>query len=355
MPSSGLVGVSTQTILRLRRDRGAHGVHVGDPAPRSSPAPSAAATLAKSRNVPPYASSGMTTWSPGWQTVRSRVSSAASPLAKARPAPAALQRGQALLQRVAGRVGGAASTRSPAGASRPRPGRTWTSGRSAAPPRRCAGRAPGPRGSPASRSRRSSAEASACPRSAWQRYGRAVAECLFCAAVGGIVAGRRRCSSRADVVRVPRSPAGLQGSRAGRAAGHTSDVWPTCQPTAVGPYFLASSGSRSRSRPASTRAAPSSRSTTGSASRCRTCTPTSYRGPRATACAASSGPGRSTRPLTKRPTTRRASVAKCDGTGGHASRRPGRGTVRRSGHDAASNGAGDPGGRRRPPGRCSPA
>lgn len=42
-------------------------------------------TFAKRRKVPPYASFGMTTWSPGASSVRSRQSSAASPDAKARP------------------------------------------------------------------------------------------------------------------------------------------------------------------------------------------------------------------------------------------------------------------------------
>ena len=35
--------------------------------------------------MPPYASSGMTAWSPGFVTARNRVSSAASPLANAKP------------------------------------------------------------------------------------------------------------------------------------------------------------------------------------------------------------------------------------------------------------------------------
>src|SRR6185503_3213246 len=42
-------------------------------------------TVAMSRKLPPYASSGSTTWSPGRSTVRSRVSSAASPEANASP------------------------------------------------------------------------------------------------------------------------------------------------------------------------------------------------------------------------------------------------------------------------------
>ncbi len=45
--------------------------------------PQFATTLAISRYVPPYASLGITTWSPGRQTVRSSVSSAAMPLANA--------------------------------------------------------------------------------------------------------------------------------------------------------------------------------------------------------------------------------------------------------------------------------
>ena len=47
--------------------------------------PQRSATLANNRNVPPYASSGITTWSPGRHTARSRVSSAARPLAKVSP------------------------------------------------------------------------------------------------------------------------------------------------------------------------------------------------------------------------------------------------------------------------------
>ena len=71
------------------------------------------------------------------------------------PAPAALERRQALLQRVAGRVAGAAVLVARAAARRRRPGRTCWSGRSAAPPRRYAGPAPGRRGWRACRSRTS--------------------------------------------------------------------------------------------------------------------------------------------------------------------------------------------------------
>ena len=48
-----------------------------------TPGPTPTSTREISRNVPPYASPPRTTWSPGRQTVRSRVSSAASPDAKA--------------------------------------------------------------------------------------------------------------------------------------------------------------------------------------------------------------------------------------------------------------------------------
>ena len=85
MLSSGLVGVSTQTsLVSPGPDRGAHRVEVGDRG-RVVPNPQAVATLSNSRNVPPYASSGITTWSPGRHSARMRVSSAASPLAKANP------------------------------------------------------------------------------------------------------------------------------------------------------------------------------------------------------------------------------------------------------------------------------
>ena len=84
MPSSGLVGVSTQTILVSVRIA-ARTASTSDTRAAVHCRPQRSATLAKRRYVPPYASSGMTTWSPGLQTVRSSVSSAARPLAKARP------------------------------------------------------------------------------------------------------------------------------------------------------------------------------------------------------------------------------------------------------------------------------
>ena len=84
MPSSGLVGVSTQIILVLSviaartasRSDSATGVWVS---------PQRWSTLSKRRWVPPYASFGSTTWSPGSSSPRTTVSSAARPEANANP------------------------------------------------------------------------------------------------------------------------------------------------------------------------------------------------------------------------------------------------------------------------------
>ena len=89
-----------------------------------------------------------TKWPPGRPIVRSSVSSAASPLAKAKPRRAALERGQALLERGAGRIGRARVLVAAAGAARPRPGRRSRWRRSAAPPTRWPDPAPGRRGWP---------------------------------------------------------------------------------------------------------------------------------------------------------------------------------------------------------------
>src|SRR5690606_19795653 len=82
MFSSGLVGVSTQ-MTRVSCRTAARtaatsvtGAAVHDTSHRSS-------TPATRRYVPPYASSGSTRWSPGRSSARSRVSSAAMPLANA--------------------------------------------------------------------------------------------------------------------------------------------------------------------------------------------------------------------------------------------------------------------------------
>ena len=84
MPSSGLDGVSTQItfVFGVRAARTAAGSEVSA---TDHSTPHRETTFAKSRKVPPYASFGITTWSPGTSSVRSRQSSAASPDAKARP------------------------------------------------------------------------------------------------------------------------------------------------------------------------------------------------------------------------------------------------------------------------------
>ena len=254
------------------RDRGPHRVHVGDPARRSSPAPSAAATLANSRYVPPYASSGITTWSPGWQTVRSSVSSAARPLAKASAAPAALQRGQALLQRVAGRVAGRGCTRSPAGARRPRPARRWGLVDRRHHRAGARARAPGRRGWRVSRSRevmqlrlvlrlRSVGGVTRLP--VLRDRGR-----VRCPRVVGVLDRRTVCAFldtrpvfKGHVLVVPRDHV------------VTLADLPADRRRAV--LSRSSSGSPSRSRPAWAPAAPSWRSTTRCQPvACRTCTPT---------------------------------------------------------------------------------
>ncbi len=83
MFSSGFVGVSAQTHLAGRaasRFRTAARSEIGTTS-YSSPHP--ASTWANNRYVPPYASSGISTRSPGEHTVLSRQSSAARPEAKA--------------------------------------------------------------------------------------------------------------------------------------------------------------------------------------------------------------------------------------------------------------------------------
>ncbi len=84
MPSSGLEGVSTHTALvfGVMAARTAAGSLVSA---TDHSTPQRETTFAKRRNVPPYASLGITTWSPGLSSVRNRQSSAASPDANARP------------------------------------------------------------------------------------------------------------------------------------------------------------------------------------------------------------------------------------------------------------------------------
>ena len=84
-PSNGLVGVSTHTTLVLP---GSIAASTASRSVRSTGVwsmPHGPNTRAMSRYVPPYASSPMTTWSPGRRIARSSVSSAASPEANAYP------------------------------------------------------------------------------------------------------------------------------------------------------------------------------------------------------------------------------------------------------------------------------
>ncbi len=84
MPSSGFVGVSTM-IARVSGRMAARTAATSASGTASYVTFHREKTLEISRNVPPYASFGMMMWSPGLQIVRSRVSSAAIPEAKARP------------------------------------------------------------------------------------------------------------------------------------------------------------------------------------------------------------------------------------------------------------------------------
>ncbi len=85
MLSSGLVGVSTQTTLVSPGRIAARTASTSETGAGVCARPRGSSTLAKSRYVPPYASSGITTWSPGLVTDASRVCSAARPLANAKP------------------------------------------------------------------------------------------------------------------------------------------------------------------------------------------------------------------------------------------------------------------------------
>ena len=85
MLSIGLVGVSTHTSLVRPGRIAARTASTSLTAAGLWSRPQTFSTLSKRRNVPPYASSGITAWSPGRVRARTRVSSAASPLAKAKP------------------------------------------------------------------------------------------------------------------------------------------------------------------------------------------------------------------------------------------------------------------------------
>ena len=85
MPSSGFVGVSAHTSVVFRPASRARTAATSAIGTTSWLSPQPANTRANNRYVPPYASSGTSTWSPGAQTVLSRQSSAAIPEAKASP------------------------------------------------------------------------------------------------------------------------------------------------------------------------------------------------------------------------------------------------------------------------------
>ncbi len=85
MLSSGLVGVSTQTTVVSPGRTAARTASTSETGAAVCASPQGSSTLAKRRYVPPYASSGITTWSPGRHTACSRVCSAARPLENANP------------------------------------------------------------------------------------------------------------------------------------------------------------------------------------------------------------------------------------------------------------------------------
>ena len=85
MFSSGFVGVSTQTSLVSPGRIAAATLSRSETGAGLCASPQTCSTLSKRRNVPPYASSGITTWSPGRHSARIRVSSAARPEANAKP------------------------------------------------------------------------------------------------------------------------------------------------------------------------------------------------------------------------------------------------------------------------------
>jgi hypothetical protein len=84
MLSSGLVGVSTQITLVFGRIA-ARTASTLDTWAGVYSMPQSESTLSTSRKVPPYASSGITRWSPGRSVARSTASVAAMPEANARP------------------------------------------------------------------------------------------------------------------------------------------------------------------------------------------------------------------------------------------------------------------------------
>ena len=96
---------------RLRaagHDRGAHGIDVADRRGAVLEPPAAGSTLSNSRWVPPYASSGITTWSPGSQIGPQQGVLGRQPGGEREAALPLLQRRDVALERGAGGVAGTA-------------------------------------------------------------------------------------------------------------------------------------------------------------------------------------------------------------------------------------------------------
>ena len=152
MLSSGLVGVSTQTILVSPGRIAARTASTSETG-RGVREPPRLLDLGEQPVVPPYASSGMTTWSPGAQRPEQGVLGGEAAGEREAPLPL-LQRRDVASSAV--RVGLASgSTRSRRASRRRRPACRCWSRRWAGSPRRSWGRARSRRGSHASRSRTS--------------------------------------------------------------------------------------------------------------------------------------------------------------------------------------------------------
>ena len=108
MLSSGLVGVSTQTSRVSPGRMAARTASRSEAGAGSCRSPQAVATLSNSRKVPPYASSGSTTWSPGPAQRADHGVLGGQAAGEREPALALLQGRDVALEGGAGGVGGAA-------------------------------------------------------------------------------------------------------------------------------------------------------------------------------------------------------------------------------------------------------
>ena len=128
--SSGLVGVSTQTILVASGHATPPSRSRSPMGRRAEPDPGRAVDPRDQAVGPPVGIVGQEDDDRRRRSSRSTASSPASPLAKATPWVGALEGGQALLEGGAGRVAAAAVLVALVAPDR-RPGRRWMSGRSA--------------------------------------------------------------------------------------------------------------------------------------------------------------------------------------------------------------------------------